>query len=190
MISTAVIPRIVTVLGSGAFDVYSGRHIRRVVDLAEEVEASVEEGNAKLQVRTLRVGAYLKLTVSQILLKTITSAFESAISSTESLLAKYKAVHRRPSSFDPEAIPARRRFLAHQVKLLRNLVRWRKHTRERTGVDLLVKNFVITCILDIADGGWEVGGEEIARKVYSICIFRCCHILNPTNLTGRCDATK
>lgn len=51
MISTTVIPRIVAVLASGAFDVYSGRHVRRVVDLAEEVEASVDEGNAKLQVR-------------------------------------------------------------------------------------------------------------------------------------------
>lgn len=152
MISTTVIPRIVAVLASGAFDVYSGRHVRRVVDLAEEVEASVDEGNAKLQ----------------ILLKTITWAFESAIGSTETLLAKHKAVRHALSSFDPEAIPARRRFLNGQIKLLRNLVRWRKHTRERYGVDLLVKRIVGTCILDVAEGGWEVGGEEIARKAASI----------------------
>lgn len=59
MVSTAVIPRLVAVLASGAFDVYSGRHIRRVVDLVEEVEASVEEGNAKLHVKNLSVHAYL-----------------------------------------------------------------------------------------------------------------------------------
>lgn len=104
---------------------------------------------------------------SQILLKTITWAFESAIGSTETLLAKHKAVRHALSSFDPEAIPARRRFLNGQIKLLRNLVRWRKHTRERYGVDLLVKRIVGTCILDVAEGGWEVGGEEIARKVCS-----------------------
>jgi hypothetical protein len=54
MISTAVIPKLVAVLANGAFDVYSGRHVRRIVDLAEEVEASVEEGNSKLHVRTLK----------------------------------------------------------------------------------------------------------------------------------------
>lgn len=35
-------------------------------------------------------------------------------------------------------------------------------------MDLLVKRIVGTCILDVAEGGWEVGGEEIARKAASI----------------------
>lgn len=34
----------------GALDVYSGKHIRRIVDLAEEMEVSVERGSAKFQV--------------------------------------------------------------------------------------------------------------------------------------------
>lgn len=55
MVSTAVIPRLVAALASGAFDVHSGRHIRRVVDLVDEVEASVEEGNAKLHVKNFGV---------------------------------------------------------------------------------------------------------------------------------------
>ena len=55
--------------------------------------------------------------------------------------------------------------MVRQLKLLRNLVRWRKHTGDRYGVDMLVKSFVGTCILDVAEGGWEVGGEEIAHKV-------------------------
>lgn len=62
MISTAVIPRIVAVLASGAFDVYSGKHIRRVVDLVEEFEASVENGNVKLHVSILRTILRLWLT--------------------------------------------------------------------------------------------------------------------------------
>lgn len=49
MISTAVVPRLCAVLESGAFDVYSSAHVRRIVDLVEEVEASLED-NAKLQV--------------------------------------------------------------------------------------------------------------------------------------------
>ena len=91
--------------------------------------------------------------------------FESAINTTGTLLAKYKALHRGPSSFDPEAIPARRRFLTRQVKLLTNLVLWRKHAGERYDMGILVKNFVSTCILEVAEEGWEVGGEAIARKV-------------------------
>jgi GC-rich sequence DNA-binding factor len=49
MISTAVIPRICKIIEGGALDVYSGRHVRRIIDLIEEVDASVEEDNVKLQ---------------------------------------------------------------------------------------------------------------------------------------------
>lgn len=51
MISTAVIPRIAAAIAGGALDPYSETHVRRVVHLSEEVEASVESGNVKLQVR-------------------------------------------------------------------------------------------------------------------------------------------
>lgn len=50
MVSTAVIPLICKLVDGGALDVYSSRHIRRMVDLAEEVEASVEQGGGKFQV--------------------------------------------------------------------------------------------------------------------------------------------
>lgn len=50
MISTAVIPRVCKLIEGGALDVYSGKHIRRLVDLAEEMEVSVERGSAKFQV--------------------------------------------------------------------------------------------------------------------------------------------
>lgn len=55
MVSTTIIPRLCKLIEGGALDVYSTRHIRRVIDLAEEVEASVEDGNAKLQVLALYV---------------------------------------------------------------------------------------------------------------------------------------
>jgi GC-rich sequence DNA-binding factor len=50
MVSTAIIPRICKLLEGGALDVYSEHHLRRIIDLFEEVEASVEGDNAKLQV--------------------------------------------------------------------------------------------------------------------------------------------
>lgn len=50
MISTAVIPRICKIIEGGGLNAYSGRHIRRIIDFIEEIEASVEENNVKLQV--------------------------------------------------------------------------------------------------------------------------------------------
>ncbi|KAF8726431.1 hypothetical protein AX14_004859 [Amanita brunnescens Koide BX004] len=131
MVSTAVIPRLCKLIDGGALDVYSAKHVRRVIDLAEEVEASVEDGNAKLQI----------------------------------LL---RSTARAAPAFDPETIPARRRFLAKHVKLLQNLMTWRKHTGERFGIGALATRLVDSCIVDFAQDGWEVGGDEFARRVASI----------------------
>jgi GC-rich sequence DNA-binding factor len=48
--STAVIPRLSNLIEGGAFDPFSSKDTRRVVNLAEEVEISVEKGNYKFQV--------------------------------------------------------------------------------------------------------------------------------------------
>lgn len=98
-------------------------------------------------------------------MKSIVTVFESAISDTESVLAKFKAMHHGMSPFNPQAIPARKRFLARRVKLLQNILRWRKHAGEQFGLSSIVKRLVENCFLSIAEGGWEVGGEEFSRKV-------------------------
>ncbi|PFH46529.1 hypothetical protein AMATHDRAFT_154582 [Amanita thiersii Skay4041] len=152
MISTAVIPRLCKLVDSGVLDVYSGKHIRRMIDLAEEVEASIEDGNVKLQT----------------LLKSTTAQFESAIINTEKLIARFTAASRTIPAFDPEAIPARRRFLTRRVKLLQNLLKWRKYTGERFSVGLLATKLVEDCFLEIAETGWEAGGEQLTRQVASM----------------------
>jgi GC-rich sequence DNA-binding factor len=50
MISQAVIPRLCKIIENGAFDPYSMRHIRRMIDIAEQVEASVEQEGIRFQV--------------------------------------------------------------------------------------------------------------------------------------------
>jgi len=167
MISTAVIPRICTVLEGGAFDVYSERHVKRMIDLAEEVEASVGK-NDKFHVRSVfRSYERIYPLVKQTLLKSVVKAFGTAITETESLVAKYTSPSHPVTSFDPEAIPARQRFLARRVKLLMNLLRWRKYTGEKFGEGLLVERLVEGCLLGVAEGGWEIGGEGVVRKVCS-----------------------
>jgi GC-rich sequence DNA-binding factor len=51
MISQALIPRLSKIIEGGAFDPYSARHTRRVIDIAEQVEASVEQEAVRFQVR-------------------------------------------------------------------------------------------------------------------------------------------
>ena len=71
--------------------------------------------------------------------------------------------------FDPQAIPARRRFLARRYKLLRNVLQWRKHAGDRYGLGNLATRLVTSSMIPVAESGWEVGGEEIMRKV---CPYR------------------
>ncbi|XP_006462556.1 hypothetical protein AGABI2DRAFT_179259 [Agaricus bisporus var. bisporus H97] len=149
MISTAVIPRICKIIEGGGLNAYSGRHIRRIIDFIEEIEASVEENNVKLQ--NLR--------------KSTMMIFQNAVTDTENLISKYDSVIKGPSQFNPEAIPARRRFMARRVKLLQNLLKWRKFTGEQHGIGLLIGRLVDGCVLNIAESGWDVGGEEVAKSI-------------------------
>ncbi|KAJ4482295.1 nineteen complex-related protein 2-domain-containing protein [Lentinula aciculospora] len=157
MVSTAIIPRLSKIVESGALDVYSSSHIRRAVDLSEELEASVSEVDQ----------GHLKL---QIFRKAVITCFTKAVTENEVLLAKFTSAsnYRSASTFDPEAIPARKRYLSRQVKLARNLMIWRKSTGELFGVGQLITRVVDGCVLDVADSGWDIGGEEALKKIASV----------------------
>lgn len=43
MISTSVVPRLCQVIRGGGFDPYSTRHLRVLIDLAEQIEASANK---------------------------------------------------------------------------------------------------------------------------------------------------
>lgn len=51
MISTAIVPRLSQLIEAGAFDPYSARDLRRLIDLAEQIEVSVDKDGLKFQVR-------------------------------------------------------------------------------------------------------------------------------------------
>jgi GC-rich sequence DNA-binding factor len=102
-------------------------------------------------------------------LKSVYTMFLTSIASLTTLLEPYIAFNR--PQFDPEAIPARQRFLARRIKLLKNILRWRKYTGEKLGIGELATRLVSGCILPVAESGWEVGGEEAVRKVCSFIIF-------------------
>jgi GC-rich sequence DNA-binding factor len=53
MVATAVVPRVCKMLEGGALDAYSAGDVRRLVDLAEQLEMSVERSHLKFQVGAL-----------------------------------------------------------------------------------------------------------------------------------------
>jgi GC-rich sequence DNA-binding factor len=100
------------------------------------------------------------------MLKSVHTVFDSATSTAEDLLAPFVKLNHPP--FDPEAAPARQRLLSRAVKLLENMLRWRKYTGDRHAVGRLCARLVNECILPIAESGWEVGGEGKVRQAIAI----------------------
>ncbi len=84
---------------------------------------------------------------------------------TEKLVAQYRDIDRRVP-FNPEAIPARQRFVARRIKLLRNLIRWRKYAGERFGLGRLVDRILVEgSTIEILHEGWDIGGMAMAHMV-------------------------
>jgi GC-rich sequence DNA-binding factor len=63
MVSAVVIPNIVKAFESGAYDVYSARQTRRVVDLVDLVSVYTGKDNAKFRVRAQFGGTSAKATI-------------------------------------------------------------------------------------------------------------------------------
>jgi GC-rich sequence DNA-binding factor len=99
----------------------------------------------------------------QMLLKSVSVAFQNAVNAEKLLLESYLNVNR--PRFDPEAIPARNRYLNRRIKLIEGIVKWRKYTEEKFGLGDVVKRIVDEILIPVAEGGWEVGGEQCLRKV-------------------------
>lgn len=100
------------------------------------------------------------------------NGFEKAVLTTETSITDYSSGHQSRAGFDPASIPARRRFLNRRMKLLSNLLRWRKYMGERFGVGILIGRLVERSIINVAESGWEVGGQEIAQKVSTIVVYK------------------
>lgn len=109
----------------------------------------------------------------QALLKSVSDVFREAVVSTQTLLAPSLGPTNPGAPFDPQSLDARRRFLARRLKVLTNLLKWRKYTGERFGLGEHATLLVRRCIFPVAERGWEVGGEEILRKVCPFCSDPC-----------------
>ncbi|KAH0832088.1 GCFC-domain-containing protein [Lanmaoa asiatica] len=150
MISTAITPHVCKILEAGALDPLSTRDVRRMIDLAEQVEASIGMDSNKFQM----------------ILKSVHTVFDRATSNAEDLLTPFVKLNLSP--FDPEAVPARQRLLSRAIKLLESMLRWRKYAGDKHAIGKVCARLVNDCILPIAESGWEVGGERKVRQVIAI----------------------
>ncbi|KAF8606883.1 GCFC-domain-containing protein [Ceratobasidium sp. AG-I] len=148
MVATAVIPRVAKLVEGGALDPFSAKHIRRLKDLAEQIEATVEADPTKMNAL---LGACL-------------GPLRKAVDEAQVQLRPYLAPSQAPLAFDPDSVPARVRYITRMGKLLANLVAWRKYTGEKYGVGELIERLLGRIMLPVAEGGWEVGGEDAMRK--------------------------
>jgi len=150
MVTTAVIPRLSQNFSNGGFDPYSSRQMRRLVDLIEQVEVCVEKTDRKFIA----------------LLKSINNPFCEAIAVTRKLLDAALRAGSSNVGFDPQSIPARRRFMVRQLKLLVNLITWRRLASDalELEIDDVIKRFINEVLTPVANTGWEVGGEEMLQK--------------------------
>ncbi|KAI6114380.1 GCFC-domain-containing protein [Pisolithus sp. B1] len=147
MISTAVVPRLCKMLESGGLDPYSAHDVKRIIDVAEQVEASIGSDHHKFLM----------------ILKSMHSVFENATIAAETLLSPFLRFNR--PQFDPEAIAARNRLLTRASKLVSVMLRWRKYTGDKLGAGALCVRLINNYALPIARSGWEVGGEQTTRQM-------------------------
>ncbi len=177
MVTTAVIPRLSQNFSNGGFDPYSSRHMRRLVDLIEQIEVCVEKTDRKfiVSVRTSDVTVGVSdIAFVQALLKSINNPFCEAINATHKLLGAALQAGGAIVGFDPQSISARRRFMVRQLKLLINLIAWRRLASDvpELEVDDIVKRLINEIMTPVANTGWEVGGEELLQKV-NIIRYSC-----------------
>lgn len=106
------------------------------------------------------------------LLKSVCNTFALALRNAEALLTpRLKA--DAPLPFKPDSIPARLRVMARLVKLLKNVLRWRKYNKDRCGLSGVVMGLV-ELLESVAETGWDVGGRDIMVQVgrwpwYAMC---------------------
>lgn len=93
------------------------------------------------------------------------TVFREDIEATAAQLANSLGPSNPGAPFDPQADPARRRFLMRRLKLLTNLLKWQKYSGKRSGVGELVTDLIRRCMLPVVERAWDIGGEEFTRKV-------------------------
>jgi len=151
MVSAAVIPNIVKAFEAGAYDVYSAKQSRRVVDLVDLVSVYTTKDNVNF--RSI-VRAVVELFLRHV---DATAGLVKAASGPES---------GQPPAFDPASRTALATFARRRIKLMRNLLMWRRFSSSEVA-DLLRK-IVVEILLPCLTKCWDSGGQQLAEEAVRV----------------------
>jgi len=152
MVATMFCPKLCAFLDNGALNPYSLKQVRRLREICEEVEVYVPKDDIKYKA----------------ILQAAASCFGRAVDETallvRSSLQSSKPLLRGASPY-PTKEEARQRFINRRLKLLRNLLLWRKHAGDLFGTGNLIGHLVDGSLTAFYGQMDEVGKNLLGSKL-------------------------
>ncbi|KAJ9115871.1 hypothetical protein QFC22_005013 [Naganishia vaughanmartiniae] len=151
MVAGAVIRLVINAVQAGEYDPYSLAQTRKLVDLVDLVSDYTGKGPGKYKVL---LGAILAVFQDQI----------QALSTLISATLQPSAI--APPAFDPASRTALSTFTNRRLKLLKNMLAWRRYAPQDTAqlVGMLLHQVVQPCLSRC----WDSGGKELTAKVLQV----------------------
>ena len=156
MTQKTVLPILIKSFENGAYDPYSTPQTRRAIDLAEVIHSLCGENSRK----------YADL------LRAIMAVFGEEIArQTEQVASCLHAEAIPPPGFEPTTRTALGRYVRRRLKLVRNLLMWKREAGREVGE--MVSRIVGEVLRPVLQRHWEGGGKELAQTVSRV--LHACH---------------
>jgi len=148
MTQKTVLPLLIKSFEAGAYDPYSTPQTRKAIDLAEVIHSLCGQTSKK----------YADL------LRAIMAVFAEEVSrQTEQLSDCRKPGAIPPPSFDSASRVALGRFVRRRLKMIRNLLMWKREAAREVGE--IISRIVGEVLRPILERQWDGGGKELAQTV-------------------------
>ena len=148
MVQKTVVPLLIKQFESGALDPYSTPQTRKSIDLIEVVGELMGKGHSK----------YVTL------LRTILNVYNETITQSKDQIRDSTSIGAiRPPDFDPESRIALNRFTRKRLKLIKNVLLWKREVSAE--VDQIVNRIVGEVLRPVLENQWDGGGKELAQEV-------------------------
>jgi GC-rich sequence DNA-binding factor len=148
MTQKAVLPFLTKSLEAQAYDPYSLPQTRKAIDLAEVIHSLCGQSSKK----------YADL------LRAIMAVFAEEVTRQTGQIADCLATGAiPPPSFDPASREALGRFVRRRLKLIRNLLMWKREAAREVGE--ITSRIVGEVLRPVLERQWGGGGRELAQTV-------------------------
>lgn len=148
MVSKAVLPLLIRSFESGAYDPYSTPQTRKAIDLAEVISDLTGKDSRKYADLLKAILGVFRQHVLDLAAQVGASAAPGAVA---------------PPAFDPTSRIALGRYVRRRLKLIRNLLLWKREAGR--DVAEVLNRLVGEVLKPILDKQWDGGGKELAAAV-------------------------